>query len=511
VAGPLAFTRRDVLFAGSAAALAACATPLRRLAGYPFTLGVASGEPSSDGFVIWTRLAPDPLAGGGMPSSPVEVDWVVAEDEGLRQVVRQGKALATPDWAHSIHVEVAGLEPGRWYWYRFRLPEAESPLGRARTTPAGGASLRFVFASCQRWEVGHYAAWRHAAEASPDLVVHLGDYIYEHQLRGGENYIRTHDAGETLTLADYRNRHALYKLEPELQAAHAACPWLVTWDDHEVANDYAGDRPELQNQAQPFMARRAAAYKAFYEHMPLRFAQRPSGADLPLYRTIDYGGLVRFHMLDDRQYRDHQVCARPDRDGGSNTVGPECGARLEPSRTLLGREQESWLARQLTASGSGWNVIAQQTLMAPAGTGDGRFWTDGWDGYPGARQRLLDVLGSGRVSNPIVIGGDVHGFYAAELHARPGDPGSPVVAPEFIGSSISSLGVPQSFVDGVRANNPHIKLGRSDIRGFAIVDLDRDRLGLRMQTLDDALRRDSPISTLARFAVENGNPRLLTA
>lgn len=509
----LSQTRRGFLLTGSAAILSACAARTGRLQRYPFSLGVASGEPAPDGFVIWTRLAPDPLGGGGMPQVPVEVGWVVAEDEGFRRVVREGKARATPGWAHSVHVELTGLEPDRWYFYRFRLPEAESPVGRARTTPLPGAGerLRFLFASCQRWEVGYYSAWRHAARAEPDLILHLGDYIYEYQTQSGQNYIRTHDAGAAFTLADYRNRYALYRLEPELQAAHATCPWVTTWDDHEVVNDYANDRPERENPGQPFLERRAAAYKAYYEHMPLRAAQRPSGPNLRLYRTIDYGALARFNLLDDRQYRSHQVCKRADRDGGSNTVGPECAVRLDPSLTMLGREQEAWLTQQLTTSPARWNVLAQQTFMAGAEWGGGRYWTDGWDGYPAARQRLVDVLGSGAVRNPVVIGGDVHTFYAADIHARPGDPSSPVVAPEFIGSSITSLGLPQRQIDQLRANNPHIKLARADLRGFALVELDRAKFDIRMQAVDNALQRDSGISTLARYVVEATNPRMLTA
>lgn len=478
-------------------------------------LGVASGEPAPDGFVIWTRLAPDPLAGGGMPAVTFEVDWMVAEDEGFSRIVREGKALAEPDWAHSVHVEVQGLSPDRWYWYRFRLSDVESPVGRARTTPTAtaGERLRFIFASCQRWEVGYHAAWRHAASASPDLIVHLGDYIYEFPLRGGTNYIRTYDWGEALTLADYRNRYALYKLEPELQAAHAACPWVVTWDDHEVANDYANDHSAVldPNQPQSFLDRRAAAYKAYYEHMPLRRAQRPSGTSLSLYRTVDYGALARFHMIDDRQYRDYHVCYPPDRNGGGSIVGPECTARMAPARSLLGREQEAWLARQLTSSGAGWNLLAQQTLMASLDVGGGRFTTDGWDGYPVARQRLVDVLGSGRVKNPVIIGGDVHTFYAADLHARPGDTSSPVVAAEFVGGSISSLGPSQNVIDRLVPGNPHIKLARSDSRGFALVELDRAKLDLRMQKVDNALQRDSGLSTLARYVVESGNPRMMQA
>jgi alkaline phosphatase D len=504
--------RRTVLQTGTAAVLCACAQRGRQMSRYPFTLGVASGEPSADGFVIWTRLAPDPLAGGGMPPVPVELDWLISEDESFRRVVRRGTAIAAPDWAHSVHVEVSGLSPDRWYWYRFRLPQGESPVGRARTTPSmvAGEKLRFVFASCQRWEVGHFAGWRHAAQAAPDLIVHLGDYIYELPLSDGADYVRTHDAGELLTLADYRNRYALYKIEPELQAAHAACPWLVTWDDHEIANDYANDRQVTEDPRRPFLDRRAAGYKAYYEHMPLRPAQRSSGAGLSLYRTIDYGALGRFCVLDDRQYRDYHACPPAGR-GGGTIVGPECGTRAEPSRTLLGREQEAWLERQLTTSPARWNVLAQQTLMAPADFGGGRFATDGWDGYPAARQRLVDVLASGRVKNPVVIGGDVHTFFAADLHARPGDPSSPVVAPEFVGSSITSLGPPQRRADELLMNNPHIKLARSDSRGFALVELDRRRFDLRMQRLDSPTQRDSGLATLARYVVEEDNPRMATA
>jgi len=503
--------RRRFVTLGSAALVGACAMRPGRMTRDPFTLGVASGEPAPDGFVIWTRLAPDPLNGGGMAPEPVELGWEVAADEGFRTVVARGKAVASPGWGHSVHVEVAGLQPGRWYWYRFDLPEARSPVGRARTVPAAAEGLRFAFSSCQRWEVGHYTALQHAAEANPDLFVHLGDYIYEYSLREGRNYIRTHDAGETVSLADYRNRYALYKSEPALKAAHAACPWLVTWDDHEVDNDYADDRPEDGMAKDDFLRRRAAAYQAYYEHMPLRPAQRPAGPNLTLYRTLRYGALATFHVLDDRQYRSPQACPRPGRSGGSSTVGPECTERLLPGRSLLGEKQEAWLREQLTASRSRWNILAQQTLMVPADWGGGRFWTDGWDGYPAARQRLVDVLATGRVSNPVVIGGDVHSFYAGDLHAKPEDPTSPVVAAEFIGGSISSLGLPQEQIDRMRPHNPHVKLARSDRRGYALAEIAAGRMSLRFQAVQDARVPASTVDTLASFVVEDRNPRLQLA
>lgn len=503
--------RRRFVTLGGAAVVSACAMRPGRLARDPFTLGVASGEPTADGFVIWTRLAPDPMNGGGMPPEPFEVGWRVATDEGFRTVVASGTAVARPEGAHSLHVEVAGLQPGRWYWYRFELPEAASPVGRARTVPAGPEGLRFAFSSCQRWEMGHFTALRHAADASPDLFIHLGDYIYEYALREGRSYMRTFDQGETVSLADYRNRYALYKSDPALQAAHAACPWLVTWDDHEVDNDYADDRPEDGMPREDFLRRRAAAYQAYYEHMPLRAAQRPSGPNLTLYRSVSYGDLATFHVLDDRQYRAPQACPRPGRTGGSSTVGPECTERLEPSRTMLGAAQEAWLRDGLLASRARWNILAQQTLMASAEWEGGKYWTDGWDGYPAARAKLVDVLGSGRVANPVVIGGDVHSFYAADLHAQPRDPRSPVVAAEFVGGSISSLGLPQEQIDKLKANNPHIRLARSDKRGYALAEVTRGRMTMRFQAVQDARVPVSPVSTLASYVVEDRNPRLQVA
>ena len=306
--------RRQLLLGGLACAVAPmlpitsarAAADARALRDNPFTLGVASGYPRPDGFVLWTRLAPQPLIpGGGLPpDAMLPVQWEVAEDESMRRVVRSGTDYAVAQWAHSVHVEPAGLQPGREYWYRFRVGEHRSAIGRTRTAVAPGATLarlRLAVASCQQYEHGYYAAYRHMREDAPDLIVHVGDYIYEQSW--GTNPVRSHGAPECYTLDDYRTRHALYRGDEDLQAAHAACPWLVTWDDHEVDNDYAAAISEENDAEALFLARRAAAYQAYYEHMPLPRRAVPFGAHMRLHAARAFGDLAQIVMLDGRQYR----------------------------------------------------------------------------------------------------------------------------------------------------------------------------------------------------------------
>jgi alkaline phosphatase D len=476
----------------------------------PFSLGIASGYPVPDGMVLWTRLAPDPAAGGGMPDAGVEVAWEVAADEAFRKITRSGKELATPEWAHSVRAEVGGLEPGRDYFYRFHAGDVTSPAGRTRTTPAAGSAaerLRFAVASCQQYEQGYYVAYRHMAQEPLDLVVHVGDYIYESSW--GRAHVRTHDAAEPVTLSEYRNRYALYKSDLDLQAAHAAFPWIVTWDDHEVQNDYANDLSQLADPREEFLARRAAAYRAYYEHLPLPKRMAPRGPDMRIHTRWDFGALARFHVLDDRQYRDHEVCPRPDRGGGSNVVTPaDCPELLQPGRTLLGAAQEQWLEEGLAGSRARWNVIAQQTLMAQVDRrpGDGQaFWTDGWDGYPAARGRLINTLAGTRAANPVVVGGDVHLFAACDLKADFNDPKSPVVATEFVGSSITSQGIAVKTVEGWRTDNPHIRYLDSARRGYLVMELDGKRCAGRMRTVNEK-NADSGVRTLASWTVEDGRP-----
>ena len=315
--------RRAFLLAASGVALSA--QPLRLLAQMrfdknPFSLGVASGYPQPDGIVLWTRLAPHPLNGGGMPAADVDVAWEIAADESFRSVLHKGTERATPALAHTVHAEIKGLEPARVYWYRFHAGAATSSVGRFRTAPGADIAnerLRFALASCQQYEQGYFSAYRHMARDELDLVIHVGDYIYESSW--GSNLVRSHGRAEAVTLADYRDRYALYKSDADLQAAHAALPWIVTWDDHEVSNDYANDRSQRLDPPAAFLQRRAAAYQAYYEHMPLPAWARPRSADAQLYMQTAFGQLARFYVLDARQYRSHQVCAPAGR-GGSTVV-----------------------------------------------------------------------------------------------------------------------------------------------------------------------------------------------
>jgi len=483
-------------------ALPACAQP--RFAADPFALGVASGYPHPGGMVLWTRLV-------GVDPVPVPVRWEISSTRSMSTIVAAGSAYADPHWAHSVRIEPQGLEPGRWYWYRFMAGDAVSPLGCTRTAPRADAvvdSLRFAFASCQQYEQGYFSAYRQIAADSPDLLAFLGDYIYESSW--GKDHVRKHDAGEPYTLADYRARYALYKSDPDLQAAHAACPWIVTWDDHEVDNDYADNRPEDGMPQEAFLLRRAAAYRAFYEHMPLPERMKPAGQDMRLYTQLGWGSLGRFYLLDDRQYRTWQSCARRGR-GGSNTVDVEkCEHMFNPQRSILGPVQERWLEGALAGSGARWNFLAQQTRMAQFDQKPGpgrRAWTDGWDGYPAARRRLLDFLAERKIANPVVLGGDVHQFNVADLKADFDDPASPVVASEFVGTSISSQGWPQERLEKYLPDNPHMKLVESRYRGYTRVEVTQKALRVELRAVATVKERDAPCSTLATFVVEDGHPR----
>ena len=490
--------------------LVGCATARPRFASYPFTLGVASGSPRPDGVVIWTRLAPEPLRGGGLDPEPIEVRWEVASDAGFRDIVRQGRDKATPDMAHAVHVEVEGLAPRRHYFYRFAAGDAVSATGRTRTAPTPGQGderLRLAFASCQHYEQGYFVAHRHMAAEDVDLVAFLGDYIYESSW--GRELVRKHANPVPYTLAQYRDRYAQYKTDEDLQRSHAAAPWIVTWDDHEVQNDYADDQAEDLDPA--FLARRTAAYRAYVEHMPLRRSVLQAGGAIRLYERHEWGQLALLHKLDDRQYRSHEACPKSGR-GGSNVVGPTCTERLDEARTMLGAEQERWLDEGFAASRARWNLLVQETFFSPAATirkGERYHWTDGWDGYPAARARLLRSMQQHRVANPLIIGGDVHCTWASDVHAQPEDPASPIVASELCGTSITSQGPsPKLFAD-IRAANPHIRYGNNAHRGYMVLDIAPERVEARLRAVATVKRADAGITTAQTFTVEAGRPGIV--
>jgi len=499
------------LTAVTQAPLARAARDLSPIAGYPFTLGVASGDPTPDGAVLWTRLAPAPLSGGGMPQRNVPVDWEVARDEGFRRTVRSGTATAAPRLGHSVHVELEGLGAGREYFYRFRADGEVSRVGRLRTAPAPGRPvdrLRFAFASCSQYEHGFFTAYGRMAEEDLDVVLHLGDYIYEYGpnvYRAPGGNVRIHSGPEIVSLTDYRNRHAQYKTDPDLQLAHARHPWVVTWDDHELDNNWADEVPEDAQPIEAYLRRRAAALQAYYEHMPLRRRQRPRGIDLRLYRRLTYGDLVSFNVLDTRQYRSDQPCG--------DRFRSDCPERFAPTQTITGPEQERWLLAGLEDSRTRWNVLAQQVFFAnvdyQAGPEIG-INPDAWDGYVASRDRILGAIAERNVDNPIVLTGDVHRNFAADLKANFADPASETLGSEFVATSITSGGdgADTSPTDpALLAENPHVKFTNNQ-RGYVRCTVDRSQWRSDFRVVPYVKRPGAPVTTRQSFVVEAGRPGL---
>ncbi|HET8755553.1 MAG TPA: alkaline phosphatase D family protein [Solirubrobacteraceae bacterium] len=480
----------------------------------PFTLGVASGDPTPQGVVLWTRLAPSPLVvGGGLPAEPYEVRYELARDEDFRHIHRHGSTAALPDEAHSVRVELDDLPPERAWYYRFKAGDAISPVGRTRTTPPGNSqlgTLKLAFVSCQNYAEGYFTPYADVAQSDLDAVIFLGDYIYE----GGAHVVRAHaPAREIRTLDEYRIRHGQYKTDADLQAAHAAHPWLVTWDDHEFKNNHAGFDIDPDVPIEVARERRAAAYRAYWEHMPLARARKPEGPDLQLYRRFHWGKLVTFNVLDGRQYRSDQPpeCTNPQRDGSGY-----CPDNLLVERTMLGSEQLEWLLADLATTKTRWNVLAQQTAFAPfnrpAGALTQRFiGTDNWDGYVAERQRILDWLAERGTLNPLVLTGDAHRNRVSNVppdyRTLEGDP----VAVEFLGTSVSSNGdeaVTTRYCDDPA--NPHVVFQNNN-RGYVRCTVTPDAWTSECRAVTTVTAPAAEAWTLATATVENGRPGVLCA
>jgi alkaline phosphatase D len=478
-----------------------------RFADDPFLLGVASGDPTPTGAVIWTRLAPRPLEpGAGMAGQRVVVTWEVAEDDRFARIVQSGRATAVPELGHSVHVDVNGLTPGRWYVYRFRASDATSPVGRVRTTPAAGAvePLAFAFVSCQHYEQGLYTAYQHLAHEELDLVAHLGDYIYEYGVIEGRP--RRHSIRECLTLDDYRERYAQYKTDAHLQAAHARCPWVVTWDDHEVDNNYANLVGEngLES-AEQMHERRAAAYQAWWEHQPVRVSRARSWADLGITRAMEWGALARFWVLDTRQYRSPHAC-----NGSAGGHIVPCADWTDSARTLLGDAQEKWLLSGLGSTRTRWEVLANQVMMSPYDNTAGpeqRFSMDTWNGYPAARERVLEAVAARAPNRTVVLTGDIHSNWVSELKSSFLKPGGRTIATELVGTSISSGGDgADSYVrPDVLAENPHIKW-HNGRRGYVSCRVTPDEWSAAYRTVPFVTRPDAPLETASTWLMWPGQP-----
>ncbi len=485
------------------AALAALATvpaiPLdahARTTADPFALGVASGDPAPDGFVLWTRLVgpgAEPLA-----AAAVRVVCEIADDPAFRHIARTLPIVAHPEQAHAVHVEAAGLRPGRTYWYRFHALGATSPIGRAVTVPARADRLRLAITSCQHWEQARFGVYRDIVAAAPDLILQLGDYIYEQSYPGAK--VRSFGTPEPRDLAGYRQRHALYKTDPDLQAAHRAAPWIVTWDDHEVLNDYANLANREGLPAGLFAPRRAAAYQAYFEHMPIR----PSlwrGPPAPrLFRAVDWADVASLSVLDTRQYRSAPPCAAPN--VARNVRLDACAEAAAPDRSIMGAAQEAWLADRLAGERRPWSLIAQQVFFAPLWLDAARSATfsDQWDGYAANRDRLTAAMGGPAVRNAVVLSGDVHSFWANDLSDAAGKP----VGGEIVTSALGALGPPAGRFGDARGNNPHIRFSEVERSGYVLMDVARTRLVADIRAIADRTEAASPVRSMASFAMNDG-------
>ncbi|MFG2000502.1 alkaline phosphatase D family protein [Spirillospora sp. NPDC048911] len=513
-----------VLGTGALGASAAHAYTLRKSG--LFMLGVASGDPSPDGFVLWTRLAPEPFAAdgkGGMPGRRIRVEYEVARDERFRHIVKRGSAVAAPELGHSVHPEVAGLQPDHEYYYRFRAAGEISPVGRTRTMPGASTQpreLNFAVASCQAWQDGFFTAYDHMAEEDLDLIVHLGDYIYEYEIaannRRGVPVPGPQFTTETFDLARYRLQYSLYKSEAPLQKAHALFPFIHTLDDHEVVNDWADDTVIMGRNPNPdpaeFARRKAAAFQAFYENLPLRRSQMPSGPDIRLHRRISYGRLATFTMLDTRGHRDIQACSY----GNGTGRTKDCDERFDASRTVLGDQQRRWLLDGFRTSRARWHILGNQMPMAETDwdPGPGKdVWVDPWDGYAAERNRLLAAAHDQGVRNLVVVSGDRHQNYAVDLKRDYDDPNSPTVGSEFVGTSVTSGGDGTDVDDLGRtflSANAHMKFYNAQ-RGYLRVNVDRRRWRTDFRVLPYVQKPGAPVTTRASFVIEDRKPGVQTA
>jgi alkaline phosphatase D len=508
--------RRTLLAGAGAFGLAAITSRpafAQKVTDYPFTLGVASGDPWPDGFVIWTRLAPRPLEPGyGMAPAIFQVGWEVASDDRFETIVRKGVAMAAPELGHSVHVELEGLEPAARYWYRFAVDGHVSPVGTVRSAPvAMGAvsGLRIGVAGCQNYEHGFFTAYGYMAGEHLDVVFHYGDYIYEGRQgqRSEIPLIREHFGPEPTTLELYRTRYAQYKLDPDLQAAHASAAFLMTFDDHEVDNNFAGDLDQDGSPPEEFVRRRYAAMRAWYENLPVRAAQAPRPTGIQMYRRLDYGNLVRIHLMDTRQYRDDQICG----EGAGKTCRP---MEMLQQGSILGETQHRWLEDGLDG-GFAWNLIGQQVVVMPHDrrpdlSAPLQVAADSWAGYPASRRRLVEAIRAKNLSNVIIATGDVHQNIIGYVPARDEEPDRNQVATEFVCTSISSLGDGQDIkVRGpdyrqVIASNPNVFFANGQ-RGYQVFNIDSDTWRTDVMKVDKVSDHTGQISRLAAFTVEKGS------
>ena len=480
-----------------------------------FRHGVASGDPLTDRVMLWTRVSPPETRSA---TAPIDVAWQIASDEALTQIVARGTASTAEARDYTVKVDAGGLRPGRVYYYAFTVGGERSPIGRTKTLPErGNARLRLASVSCSNYPAGYFNVYRCIANR-PDLdaVVHLGDYIYEFANgRFGDGTAAGRvpiPRGEAVTLADYRNRYATYRSDIDLQEAHRVHPFIVVWDDHELANDaWSGGAGNHTAGQGDWQTRRMGAYKAYLEWMPVRESTQPG---VRLYRSFRFGDLSDLIMLDTRALRDQQVDGR------------DAAALADPRRSILGAEQEEWLFTQLRASQKAetrWRLLGQQILFSPLSLpGLPVQRPDVWDGYAPARARVFDVLEREKIGNVAVLTGDIHSSWALDV---PRDPwgnaydaasGAGSLAVELVTPAVSS---PPFFANANQAQAAkmlttlarHLKFLEGEHRGYVLLDVSRERLQADWYHVPGVDTRSTDESKVAGFVCEHGSSRLARA
>jgi alkaline phosphatase D len=462
-----------------------------------FEHGVASGDPRADAIILWTRLSP-------LEESSVEVEWEMASDDGFAAVVTSGRARAEAENDFTVKIDVAGLEAGSTYFYRFRALGRTSPTGRTRTAPAAGVQhLRFAVVSCSSLGHGYFHGYRRIAERDDvDAVIHVGDYIYEYgdgEYGGVRGYEPPH---EIVSLDDYRLRYSQYRRDPDLQELHRRFPMIAIWDDHEAAdnswkNGAVNHQPETEG---PWGERLATAARVYSEWMPIR----DQGDDGKIWRSLRFGDLVDLILLDTRLWARDEPAA--------STTDPSV---RDVARQLLGSDQEAWFASELQGSTARWRLVGQQVMLGPlklsgAPNSEGGGTTvnpDQWDGYLAARARFFDTARASQKNNLVVLTGDIHTSWAIELTDDPNEPsaydpatGAGAIGVEFVTTSITSPGIggiSNDLIPVFQAANPHIKWADLERRGYLILDVTPERTQAAWFHLD---RVDDPSDFTETFA-----------
>jgi alkaline phosphatase D len=517
--------RREFLIAGAGAGLAlaspinfaglARARALPPATGAKFAYGVASGIPSQGAITLWTRLK------GLDRTSSLRVE--VATDSGFRHVVRRHDVLAEAGRDFTVHTRVGGLIPASQYYYRFETEDTDSRVGTFRTLPPADSNqqLRIGFYSCQSYEAGYYTAHSALAkEKDLDLVLCLGDYMYEHHYYDGptgrvDKTGANHD-GDVQTLAEYRQKYRFYQTDKNLQNMHASHPFVVIWDDHEVEDNYAGTHPDSAStdpahfennnsyaRRLPFSQRRKNGYKAFFEAMPrIQLPENPNR----LYGSFRLGKMAELFLTDERQYRDPQPC--------DDVQLQSCPDDLQPGRTFLGENQKAWLKGSMPKSDARWKLFASETMMMALDSAPGQHGNqDQWDGYSAEREEILSSFHSAGVKNLVVLSGDIHTFIAGNLTTTGEASGTPVGV-ELVGGSATSfglpeeLGIPASTLEAIRqASDPHTIYADFERRGYCVVTVSNDELLGEFKAVNTKSPTSQP-SSLAKFKVEAGTPTL---